>query len=166
MGRMTWKCQVNPSNTHLYPPGPRERACALWEGGRGCPAWHLTSVFCPRYWAPAIMQVGPRRAGSNSILTMALESQYCYAFLWGFSSCSAGGESAGQCRKCKRCGFSSWVGKIPWERKWQATPIFLPGESCGQRSLAGYSPWGCKESETTELTCISMWRIRLWEPTL
>ena len=52
--------------------------------------------------------------------------------------------------------FDRWVGKIPWERKWQPTPVFLPGESRGQRSLAGYSPWGRKESETTELTCISM----------
>ena len=38
--------------------------------------------------------------------------------------------------------FDPWVGKIPWKRKWQPTPVFLPGESQGQRSLAGYSPWG------------------------
>ena len=43
-----------------------------------------------------------------------------------------------------------WVGKIPWRRAWQPTPVFLPGESHGQRSLAGYSPWGGKESDTTE----------------
>ena len=41
-------------------------------------------------------------------------------------------------------------GKIPWSRKWQLTPVFLPGESQGQRSVAGYSPWGRKESDTTE----------------
>ena len=40
---------------------------------------------------------------------------------------------------------------IPWRRKWQPTPVFLPGESHGGRSLVGYSPWGCKESDTTEL---------------
>ena len=45
-----------------------------------------------------------------------------------------------------------WVGKIPWRREWQPTPVFLPGESHGQRSLVGYSPWGCKESDTTEMT--------------
>ena len=39
-----------------------------------------------------------------------------------------------------------------WRRQWQPTPVFLPGEICGQRSLAGYSPWGCKESDTTEHT--------------
>ena len=43
-----------------------------------------------------------------------------------------------------------WVGKIPWRREWQPTPVFLPGETRGQRSLAGYSPWGCKESDMTE----------------
>ena len=43
-----------------------------------------------------------------------------------------------------------WVGKIPWRRKWQPTPIFFPGEFHGQRSLAGYSLWGGKESDTTE----------------
>ena len=42
------------------------------------------------------------------------------------------------------------VGKIPWRRKWQPSPVFLPGESNGQRSLAGYSPWGGKESNTAE----------------
>ena len=49
-------------------------------------------------------------------------------------------------------GFDPWVGKIPWRRKWQPTPVFLPGESHGQRSLVGYSPWGPRESDTTEVT--------------
>ena len=44
----------------------------------------------------------------------------------------------------------SWVGKILWRREWQPTPVFLPGEPHGQRSVAGYSPWGHKESDTTE----------------
>ena len=45
---------------------------------------------------------------------------------------------------CRRCRFNPWAGKIPWRRKWQSTPVFLPGKSHGQRSLVGYSPWGCK----------------------
>ena len=49
-----------------------------------------------------------------------------------------------------RPGFDSWVGKIPWRRKWQSTPALLPGKSHGRRSLTGYSPGGCKESDTTE----------------
>ena len=50
----------------------------------------------------------------------------------------------------KKRGFDLWVGKISWRRKWQPTPAFLPGEFHGQ-SLAGYSPWGRKEWDTTEL---------------
>ena len=49
-----------------------------------------------------------------------------------------------------RPGFDPWVGKIPWRRKWQPTPVFLPGEFHGQRSMVGYSPWGHNESDTTE----------------
>ena len=44
----------------------------------------------------------------------------------------------------------TWVRKIPWEREWQPTPVFLPVEFHRQRSLAGYSPWGSKELDTTE----------------
>ena len=54
-----------------------------------------------------------------------------------------------QWRILGRCGFDPWVGKIPWRKAWQPTPVFLPGESHGQRNLAGYSPWGHKESGTT-----------------
>ena len=50
----------------------------------------------------------------------------------------------------RRHGFDPWVGKIPWRRKWQPTPVFLPGKSHGQRSLVGYSPRGLKESDMTE----------------
>ena len=59
----------------------------------------------------------------------------------------SGKESTCQCR---RCGFHPWVGKIPWRRKWQLTPVFLTEKSHGQRSLAGYSPWGHKESDMAE----------------
>ena len=52
--------------------------------------------------------------------------------------------------QCRRLGFNPWVRKIPWRRKWQPTPIVLPGKSHGWRSLAGYSLWGHKESNTTE----------------
>ena len=55
-------------------------------------------------------------------------------------------------RRHKRCGLNPWVGKNPWRRARRLIPVFLPGESHGQRSLAGYSPWGCKESDTDEAT--------------
>ena len=47
-------------------------------------------------------------------------------------------------------GFDLWVGKLPQRRKWQPTPVFLPGKFQGERRLAGYRPWGLKESDTTE----------------
>ena len=56
------------------------------------------------------------------------------------------------CLQCRRHGFNPWVGKTPWRRKWQPIPVFLPGESHGRKSLAGYSSWSCKESETMEAT--------------
>ena len=59
----------------------------------------------------------------------------------------SGKESTCQFRERR---FDSWVGKIPWRRKWQPTPVFLSGKPHGQRSLVGYSPWGHKESDTTE----------------
>ena len=62
----------------------------------------------------------------------------------------SGKESACQCRRCKRCRFDPWVGKIPWRRKWQSAPVLLPGKFHGQRSLAGYSPLGLKELDMTE----------------
>ena len=55
-----------------------------------------------------------------------------------------------------RQGFDPWVGKIPWRRAWQPTPVFLPGESHRQRSLAGCSPWGCTKSDIPEHTHIAV----------
>ena len=66
----------------------------------------------------------------------------------------SGKESTWPCRRPKSHGFDPWVGKIRWRRKWQPTPVFLPGESHGQRSLVGYSPWGWKESDMTEHACM------------
>ena len=51
-----------------------------------------------------------------------------------------------------RHGFVPWVGKIPWRRARQPTPVSLPEESHGQKSLTGYRPWGPAESDTTEVT--------------
>ena len=48
------------------------------------------------------------------------------------------------------CRFDSWVGKIPWKRKWQPTPVFLPEKFHGQSHLAGNSLRGCNESDKTE----------------
>ena len=74
--------------------------------------------------------------------------QFCihYTQVWA-PQVAHGKESACQCRRCR---FHPWVGKIPWRRKWQPTPVFLPGKFHGLRSLVGYSPWGRKETDMTE----------------
>ena len=64
--------------------------------------------------------------------------------------CLSGKGSPAKCRRHRRHGFSPWVRKIPWGRKWQPIPAFLAGEFHGQRSLVGYSPWGHTESDTTD----------------
>ena len=56
----------------------------------------------------------------------------------------------------------SWVGKIPWRREWLPTPVFLPGESHGQRSLTGHSPWGHKELDMTEQLSQAFSRLNLF----
>ena len=50
---------------------------------------------------------------------------------------------------CRRCGFNTWSSKVPWRRKWQSTPLLLPGKPHGLRSLPGNRPWGRKESDMT-----------------
>ena len=57
-------------------------------------------------------------------------------------------------QEIESCGFDPGIEKILWRRAWQPTPVFLPGESHGQRSLVGYSPQGRKESDMTEATCM------------
>ena len=72
-----------------------------------------------------------------------------YLHVGGFPDGASGKEPTCQFRRHKRYEFYPWIGKIPWRRAWQPIPVFLAGESHGQRSLVGYSPWGCKESDTT-----------------
>ena len=64
----------------------------------------------------------------------------------------SGKEFSNEFFHCRGFGFNPWVGKIPWRRKWQPIPIFLLGKPHGQRSLEGYSPWGRKELDMTEVT--------------
>ena len=77
----------------------------------------------------------------------------------GFLGGSMGNESARQYRRRRRHSFHLWIRKIPWRRAGQPTPVFLPEESHGQRSLAGCSPRGHKESDTAE-------RLRMCAPSL
>ena len=75
----------------------------------------------------------------------------CLYICLGLPGGASGQEPACQCKRHKRHGFDPWVGKISRRRAGPPTPVFLPRESHGQRSLAGYSPWGHKGSGVTEV---------------
>jgi len=62
----------------------------------------------------------------------------------GFLGGMSGKEPTCHCRRHRRLRFNPWCEKILWRRAWQPTPVLVPEESHGQRSLVGYSPWGCK----------------------
>ena len=92
---------------------------------------------------------GRRSQGSPESLKSACMQLLLLSPTWvdiGLAWWLSGKESASQCWRSR---FDPWVGKIPCRRRWQPTIVFLPGEFHGQRSLAGYSPWGHKESNTT-----------------
>ena len=86
------------------------------------------------------------------IHTSEINILYTLFYIWGISLAIRHLNPPAKVGDVKRCKFGHWVGKIPWRWKWQPTPIFLPGEFHGRRSLAGYSPWGHEESDTTEAT--------------
>ena len=107
-------------------------------------AWVVTSGSC--YCYPVDRDRGCCATSDNFTYNRELPSPSVNS---GIPRWCSGKESACQYR---RCGFHPWVGKIPWRRAWQPAPVFFPGESHGQRSLVGYSPWGHTESDPTEVT--------------
>ena len=88
--------------------------------------------------------------------------------LLGFPGGISGKESAYQCRRHRRRGFNLWVRKIPWRKKWQPTPVFLPGESHGQRDRGAWQATANRITKSqTQLKwlstvgiCISMMWVR------
>ena len=123
--------------------------------------------------ARKVKQVGdtdlcPQRSGGHQ-WALGRESRDCICSLCGLNTCelndeylscrlgfpggASGKEPACQCRRHERCRFDPWVGKIPWRRAWQPSPVFLPGESHGQRILVGYSPWVAKSQIQLSMIC-------------
>ena len=85
------------------------------------------------------------------LLKSGLENfEHCFASVCDECNCVVVSDGKSVCLQCGRPGFDPWVGKIPWRRKRQPTPVLLPGKSHGRRSLVGCSPWVHKESATTE----------------
>ena len=107
-----------------------------------------------KQWLESLSDTLKEQAGGRGFMgkrsrgLLLIKGKICLA--WGLLQWFSGKRICMQCRRHRRCGFNSWVGKIPWSSKWQPSPVFLPGETHGQRSLAGCSPWGHKESDTTE----------------
>ena len=77
-------------------------------------------------------------------------SHWCYLELYVPQVHSLVAQMVKHLPTTRETGFNPWVRKIPWRRKWQPTPVLLPGKSHGWRRLVGYSPWGHNESDTTE----------------
>ena len=110
-----------------YPSGHSEESRNLPRGNPRCIHWHQHQQSCLDQRKKECPMLDP------------CASRWC-----------TDKESACQCRRCNRGGFYPWVGKIPWRRAWQPTPVFFAGKSHGQRSLAGYSPRGHKELDRIE----------------
>ena len=137
---------------HLWIRSPMERGMSfigcsppfsgrLWE--RTLSTYCLLSSLCS-YFLLITLPV------SVHLLKLITDVNYKIIGWMGFPGGASGKESACQCR---RLGFDPWFRKIPWRRAWQPTPVFLPGESHGQRSLVGYNPWSCTELDMTK--CLS-----------
>ena len=91
-------------------------------------------------------------------MTWLNDDDLCYLLWFGVLHSSDGKESARNAGDpALSCGSDPWIRKIPWKRAWQPTPVFLPGEFHGQRSLAGYGPQGCKEPNTTKGLVPTLW---------
>ena len=149
----TWisRClSVLPSLTGFLPSAPSHSISCTWckEGcafsGRSLTqlASFLSRVKAPPSF-PALVAVLCLKAivfPEYRIVTCGRISLIWAILLLGLPSGTGGKEPTCQCRRCKRHRFDPWIRKIPWRRAWQPTPVFLPGESHGQRSLSGYGP--------------------------
>ena len=105
---------------------------------------HLKKCQLPEFEGPCVCFVMGNLSYQLYPLWRVVQS------LLDFPDGSASKESPRNAGGTSRHRFDPWVKKIPCRRKCQPTPVFLPGKSYGQSSLAGYSPWGCKESDMPE----------------
>ena len=121
---------TNDWATNHFPP-QRLGACLAWEGisNRNHPYFFL--IFIEVWLMYAIIYDWCKTQWFTIFKNYTL-----FIVTMGFP----GGSAVKNSPTIQRHGFDTWVGKIPWRRKWQPTPVFLPGESHGQRSLVGYSP--------------------------
>ena len=120
----------NPFAYSLLPPSELRILCEACHSLASIPQiWELVEILC------------------CSLLLCVLAESFFFFLILGLPSWL---RWLRICLQCRRPEFDSWVGKIPLRREWQPTPVFLPGEFNGQKSLEGYSWWGCKELGMTE----------------
>ena len=106
--------------------------------------------FITQAWLIESSVTGIDSVSSLSFFTRGQEDSTESPTLWspGVTRWQGIKEFACQCRRLRKCSFDPCVGKIPWSRKWRSNTVFLSEKCHGQRSLAGYSPWGQEESDT------------------
>ena len=107
---------------------------SIWERKRADLTYHIAFLIIPWASKSASDVIWGREDILNCLWFLHWLGQTYVIFMLGYI-----------CLQCGRPRFDTWVRKIPWRRKWQPTPVFLPGESHGWRNLVGYSPWGRKE---------------------
>ena len=123
-----------------------------------CFSFHVYNIT----WYSSLWLISLRIIESSSVLLHMVRFHFlwmnyflgcvCMCVCVWFSRWLSGKEAICHHRRHRRHGFNPWVRKIPWSRKWQPTPVFLPGKFHGQRSLVDCSPWGHKESDVAEHT--------------
>ena len=111
-------------------------------------------MSCSEFYQKGKLQESVNRITSSLVVFFFMKESICvfrYIFLNDYLHRNIWNEGLPRwlsCKEfacqCRRCGFDRWVRKSSWRMKWQPTPVFLPGESHGQRSLVGYSPWGSR----------------------
>ena len=142
-----WTCLIKPLwlSVSLY--------LEISKGDEISTEWLIKepSIVCIKKWNESLVET-PKEI--RSVLWRPCTLALVYKEMWdmGFPGGTSGKEPTCQRRRCKRHGFDPWVGKISWRRAWPPTPVFLPGESHGQRSLVGYNSEGHKESAVPEMT--------------
>ena len=114
------------------------------KGYRWRKEWQPSPVFLPgeSHGQRSLVDYSPwdcKESDTTEWLTQKQQKDTGY-----FPGASVVKNSPAMQETCRRLGFNPWVGKIPWRRKRQPTPVFLPGKSHGQRRLVGYSPWSHK----------------------
>ena len=120
---------------------------------------HIFPFHFPPKLSSIFLQRGKKRKESPFFIPPRNKNLFYISL--GSPGDTSGKESTCQCRRHGGCGFNPWVRKIPWRRAWPPTPVFLPGEFHGQKSLESYSQWRCQELDTTEQLTLTLFTCLL-----